>query len=101
MNKELTECSICERLTPPEHQEKHHMFPRKTRKSKKEAVTILVCCSCGDMLHKLFTNKELLKHYNTLEKILANDDVQKWIEWIQKKPDDFHVCMATKKRRRR
>jgi len=53
------------------------------------------------MLHNLFTNKELKKKYNSLETILANKDVQNWIKWIKKKPNDFVICMATKKRRKR
>lgn len=92
-------CPICNRETLPVYQEKHHLIPRKTRKSIKEDKTIIICCSCGDMLHQLFSNKELGKKYNTLEAILGDQNIQKWIEWIQKKPNDFSVCMATKKKR--
>ena len=95
------DCPICKRNTPPQHQEKHHLIPRKTRKSKKEEKILVVCCSCGDMLHKLFTNKELGKQYNTLEAIIANLDVQNWVSWVQKKPYDFTICTATKKKKRR
>jgi hypothetical protein len=28
-----------------------------------------------------------------------NDDIQRWIQWISKKPNEFNVCMATKKRK--
>ena len=85
-------CQICER----EHSvlEKHHLVP-KNRKGE----TILVCPACGDQIHQLFSNKELVKGYNTLEKLLASKAIQKWIDWIQKKPVDFNVCMRKKKRR--
>jgi len=97
MSRENIDCPICKRDTPPNYQEKHHLTP----KSKKGKETVLVCCSCGDMVHKLFTLKELKKTYNTIEKILTHEEVQKWIEWVQKKPTDFSICMARKKKRRR
>jgi len=95
MPKENIICPICKRETPDDCQEKHHLIP----KSKKGHEIILVCCSCGDMLHQLFSIKELSKKYNTLEAILANQDVQNWITWIAKKPNDFTICMARKKRK--
>jgi len=95
MKKENIICPVCKRNIPPCYQEKHHLIP----KQKKGKETINLCCNCGDMLHKLFTNKELIKKYNTLEKILANSEVQNWIKWICKKPNDFSICMATKKRK--
>jgi len=39
------------------------------------------------------------KMYNTIAVILTNEDVQKWVAWVKKKPNDFSICMATKKRR--
>jgi len=89
------DCPICHRSTPSVYQEKHHLIP----KVKGGKGTIILCKCCGDILHKLFTIKELEKKYNTLESIQANEDVQKWVAWISKKPNDFSVCMATKKRR--
>ena len=98
-------CPICNRLTPPEYQEDHHLIPRTLRKRNKYIdlpqikEKIRVCVSCGDMIHKLFTEKEIAENYNTIEKILANEDVKKWAQWINKKPNDFSICMKAKKSR--
>jgi len=89
------QCPICKRDTPKNCQEKHHLVP----KAKKGKETVLVCCDCGDMLHQLFTVKELTKQYNTIEKILASDKIKSWIEWISKRPGQFGFCMRAKKRR--
>ena len=86
-------CPICERDVPTEYQEQHHLIP----KQKKGRKTVVVCCNCGDMLHKLFTNQELAKKYNTIENINLNESVQKWAKWANKKPNDFSICMKTKK----
>ena len=88
-------CSICNRLTPINYIEKHHLKP----KCKKGKETILVCNSCGDMIHKLFTISELNKNLNTLDAIKSNERIQKWIKWINKKPNDFKICMKNKKRK--
>ena len=88
-------CPICERITPFVYTEKHHLVPR----CKKGKDIVRLCKNCARILHKIFSNKELQKEYNTIEKIKSDPDIQKWIAWISKKPNDFSVCMATKKRR--
>lgn len=88
------ECPLCRRI-PPSF-EKHHLTPRCKKGGKRG--TILLCIDCGDQIHQLFTNKELAKEYNTLEKLLANPKIQKWIEWVKNKKK-FGICMKTKKRR--
>ena len=98
-------CPICKRDTPEQHQEEHHLIPkglsRRNKYAKKDDVkeTVTLCTSCGDQLHKLFTTKELADMYNTIVAIVSNEDVQKWIGWISKKPNDFSVCMKEKKKR--
>lgn len=86
-------CTICERSGEDQYFEKHHLIP----KCKRGSETILVCRACGDNLHQVFTIQELTKKYNTLEKILSNEKIQKWIVWIRKKPIENNVCMRRKK----
>jgi hypothetical protein len=88
-------CPICQRIVPEDKWEKHHLIP----KCKKGKDTILVCVSCGDMIHKLIPLNELKKDYNTLEKLREHPDIKKWVGWIQKKPYDFSVCMKGKKKK--
>lgn len=91
----MINCRLCGRETPEEYQEKHHLVP-KCKKGKEKEV---VCCDCGDQLHNLFDNKELEREYNTIEKLLENERVQKWIKWIRKQ-SRFGICMKSKKRRK-
>lgn len=69
----------------------------KRKRATANFESLEVCCGCGDILHQFFSNKQLEKEYNTLDKILKNDKVIKWIKWIQNKPNDFRVCMRRKK----
>ena len=108
MNNGFIICLICKRETPIKLVEEHHLIPKVVAKRNKYAdmpqlekgeETINVCCSCGNQIHQLFTEKELADNYNTLEKILANEQIQNWVKWISKKPNDFSVCMKAKKKR--
>lgn len=101
-------CQICKRETPDGLMENHHLIPRSLSKRKKfvkwfknrdNLVTIKSCRSCSDQVHQLFTEKELAENYNTPEKLLANEKIQEWIKWIRKKPNDFSVCMKSKKKK--
>ena len=40
---------------------------------------------CHSEIHKLHDNKHLAKELNTLEKLLADDKVSKYVSWKQKK----------------
>lgn len=87
-------CSICQRESENESFfEKHHLIP----KSKKGKMVIVVCHSCGDQLHLMFTNNELKKNLNTLEKISSNEKMKNWINWISTKPIEKTICMRRKK----
>jgi hypothetical protein len=95
--KESIDCPICKRSAPPSAQEKHHTVPR----SEGGKDTIIVCIDCGDMVHQIFTLKELKKEFNSVEKIVGHEGIQKWVKWINKKPDQFGISMKKKKARRR
>jgi len=94
LSDDFPECTICKRKVPPQFQEKHHLVP-KSRKGKK---TILVCSNCGNQLHKLFTNREMERTYHTVEAIIGDERVQKWIKWVGKRKS-FRVPTKTKKKR--
>ena len=87
-------CQLCKRdvqvIT------KHHLIP-KQRGGKKSGF-IEVCLSCKDMVHRLFTNKELEREYNTLEKLLSSEKVQRYIKWVRKQKKE-RVPMKLKKRK--
>ena len=89
-------CPLCKRNAPKGSQTKHHMVP----KSKKGKITATLCRSCGSMVHKLFTNKELARKYNTVEKLIETKEVQDWVAWVRKRAEDFTICMKNLKRKK-
>jgi len=82
-------CQLCNReklfLT------KHHLIPRsrhnkrvKRENKGEEKTTVPMCRSCQNQIHSIFTNKQLEQELNSIELLKANEDVQRWIAWVQK-----------------
>ena len=55
---------------------------------------------CHSKLHSLFSESELANKYNTIEKLLENDDIKAFVKWISSKPDNFNDSNKLHKRRR-
>jgi protein-arginine kinase len=71
---------------------KHHLIPRTLhkRKSVKKKLDseernkkISICQPCHSKIHSVFTEKELEREYNTLEKLQAHPEIAKFIKWVR------------------
>jgi hypothetical protein len=73
----------------------HHLIPRTLHSNKwfKKRFTrermregIRVCRQCHSAIHDLIPDeKELGRHYNTLDRLLAHPEVAGYVEWRRKK----------------
>ena len=84
-------CEMCKRDLPTTS---HHLIPQQvhsknwckkmfTKDDMKNRRADL-CRDCHPYLHKKFTHAELGKLYNTVEKILAHEEVAKHLVWLKK-----------------
>jgi uncharacterized protein with PIN domain len=80
-------CPICNRFLTKTSQELHHLIP-KTFKGKE---TISIHRICHKQIHALWTERELHHHYNTIERIVSDEKMQRFIVWVQNKPLDFNL----------
>lgn len=72
----------------------HHLIPRRNhrrngfqRRFSKEAMRtrgIWLCGDCHRMLHRRFDARELGLELNTLDAILAEPEVQRFLAWVRK-----------------
>ena len=72
----------------------HHLIPRRCHSNKwfrknfeKEDMHtrgIDLCTQCHQYIHSIFSEKELGRYYNTLEALLADEKVAKYVEWAKK-----------------
>ena len=93
----IKKCEICDRTNDCNE---HHLIPRTNHKNKwfkknftKEQmnVTVSLCRrDCHKNIHKLIpSEKELGKSFNTIEKLLSNEKVKNYIDWIKKKTTGY------------
>lgn len=84
-------CEMCERDLPTTS---HHLIPKQvhskkwckkkfTKEERKNSRADL-CRDCHPYLHNKFTHSELARVYNTINKIMANDEVFKFVTWLKK-----------------
>lgn len=80
-------CPICGRLFGDEKLiQYHHLIP----KTFKGTTGINIHRICHQKIHATFTNKELLHHYHTVERLVDHPEMIKFINWIKTKPLDFY-----------
>ena len=91
----------------------HHLIPKSFHDNKRilklydkkylNDYGVYLCLSCHNKLHSCIEEKDLAFTYNSIEKILNNDDIKKWIEWKLKHPDFNNKFnrMTLKKRKHR
>ncbi|MBE6071436.1 MAG: HNH endonuclease [Clostridium butyricum] len=85
--KENYVCELCNRnvsiIT------KHHLIPKQ--KGGKNYKTIHLCTTCHKQIHALFTNRELATLYNSIDSLKNNDKIIKFLNFIKKFPNDYHI----------
>ena len=86
-------CPLCNREVIGYYVDKHHLKPRCERGKEK----VEMCIDCHHQVHELFTVHELRDKFDSIEKLKADERIQKWIKWVSKRP--FGICMKAKKKR--
>ncbi len=92
-------CAICGR---EETLTRHHLIPRTRHHNKRnkrefprEVVRQVVglCRSCHSQIHRLISEKELEREYNTIAVLKAHPGIAKFATWIATKPSGFKAAM--------
>ena len=93
----MGDCPLCGRPLSEASSDRHHLIP-KTFKGK---VTVTIHKMCHNAIHATFTERELAKHYHTIERILTNECIQRFVVWIRNKDVDFYQKTKDNKQRKR
>lgn len=87
MTEEYKKCPICDRdMIPGKSLDDHHLIPRTFK--GKEAITLHKICH--RKLHSVLTEREMLKYYHTVERLLGHEEIQKFIKWVKKKDPEYY-----------
>ena len=74
---------------------RHHLVPKTRHKNKRNKKTfdrrevhrtVGLCSPCHRHVHAVLGNKELERDYNTLEALKAHPGVERFVEWVRRKP---------------
>ena len=96
-------CELCRRCV--ERLTRHHLIPRTRHANKRtqrefdraelKRRVVWFCQPCHDHVHALFTEKTLERDLNTLDSLVAQPAVAKFVAWIRSKPGGFRVPAKT------
>lgn len=45
---------------------------------------------CHDKIHAVFSETELKRFYNTIESLKDNEEIKKFISWVNKKEPEYY-----------
>ncbi|SNT11990.1 hypothetical protein SAMN06265795_11494 [Noviherbaspirillum humi] len=80
-------CPLCGReLVDGPSANEHHLIPR----SHKGRDTVRMHRICHSKIHSVFSERELAQYYHTCERLLENDEIRKFVNWVRKKDPAFH-----------
>lgn len=89
-------CQLCDRNV---HQlTVHHLIPRQTvkRKQAESGSTIEICSPCHRQIHVFYSNLELARNFNTLDKLKSEPKMRKFLGWISKQDPQKQVRIRRK-----
>lgn len=78
-------CPICERVIPDDQKDSHHLIP----KSKGGKITVCLHQVCHNQIHAIFSEAQLAKKYFTIDALLEDPAMQKFVAWVKTKPAGF------------
>jgi hypothetical protein len=100
-DRELGSCPLCGRqMIEGKSVDRHHLVPN----CRGGTETVHMHRVCHGKIHHTFTEKQLEQEFNTAEKLLKNDEIVKFVKWVQKKDPEFYdhnEDTAARKRRRK
>ena len=84
----MSNCALCNReLIDGPSIDEHHLIPKI--KGGRKGPKIIIHKVCHNKIHSIFTESELARVYNTPEKLLEHEEMQKFVAWVAKKHPEF------------
>jgi len=75
---------------------KHHLLPLS--KGGKGTETVMLHKVCHDKIHAVFTEMELKKQYNSIERLQQNEEIARFIKWVRKREPEYYDKSVKMKR---
>ena len=78
-------CPLCYRPLGTVNIDEHHLIPKSMKGKEKEKCHRV----CHDKIHATFTERELANVFNSWQMLRENEEIGKFVKWVQKKPPEF------------
>ncbi len=87
----MEDCPLCQREVP--FTTRHHLIPRTVHKNKwfkknftkaQMLETVGLCRDCHKEIHKFISEKEMGKHYYTVQKLATHPKVANFVRWLNR-----------------
>lgn len=75
-------CAFCDRHVPGNLLTWHHTLPRQ--KGGKAEHRVPMCRPCHKQIHATFSNRQLERDFDTVEKLRAAPELADFLAWIRK-----------------
>lgn len=92
-------CPLCGREIPPDLESRHHLIPRL--KGGKHGPIAILHEICHGKIHSVFTEAELAREYETIERLLAHPEIARFVRWVARRPPEYRSSNRGNQRRRR
>ena len=87
-------CPLCSReLAEPIV--RHHLIPPS--KGGRDTPTVTMHKICQAKVHAVFSDTEQKNYYHTIDRIMENEEIIKFVKWVSKKPLEFFDATIKKK----
>jgi hypothetical protein len=89
-NDIIGNCPICGReMIKDVFVDQHHLIPKCKNGKYTEKITLHRICHTK--IHSLWTEAELAAYYHTIDRIVEDSEMLKFIKWVKRRPCDFYV----------
>lgn len=94
----MENCELCERMV--DALTVHHLYPksqgRRAGKKLQQLPTMRTCRACHRQIHALFSNKELARELDSIEKLRAHPAMEKFLTWVKKQDPNKRIKVSRK-----
>jgi len=63
-------------------------------------VTVRMHRICHSKIHSLFDERELARDFADIDRLRAHPEVRRFVEWVRRRPPDFHARTEPTRTRR-
>ena len=79
-------CPLCKRKIPEGNESTHHLIPKSRGGRHHKRNLIRLHRECHVKIHSILSVDELARNYNTIDKLLEYDGIERYVKWVKNRP---------------